>query len=459
MNTPNNSSLVFVGVAPHPPIMVPEVGGAEVTQVRDSGEAMKVFTERILANGTETIIIITPHAPLEPDAFVAYNQNPLSGNFARFNSPQTKVAAPLDAELLAEIKLTAREENYSVVELSDEPLDHGTAVPLYFLQKHGYTGSLVAFGYSFLSHEDHLRFGACLRRAIDKLNRPVAIVASGDLSHRLTPSAPAGFDSEAHTFDEQIVAALANSSPQQIIGIDQALRRRAGECGYRSMLVALGAVSNSEPNCEVLNYEAPFGVGYLVAQLDVATNLDVITTQPADSFLDGPQLLALARRAVETYVRERIQFEPDLSSLSPSLLKPAACFVSLKTPEGKLRGCIGTVFPEKKSLALEVVYNAVSAANYDPRFSAVTPAEFNDLRYSVDVLSAPEPASLDSLDPKNYGVIVGNDDSTRRGLLLPDIEGVDTKEDQVAIAAHKAGLTVDKVTTLSRFTVKRFREA
>jgi aromatic ring-opening dioxygenase LigB subunit len=112
-----------------------------------------------------------------------------------------------------------------------------------------------------------LRFGECVRRAVEITRRPTAFVASGDLSHRLKPGAPAGFDPNARRFDEQVVVALRANAPEQIPRIDEGLRRLAGECGYRSMLVALGAASAFEPDCEVISYEAPFGVGYLVAQL------------------------------------------------------------------------------------------------------------------------------------------------------------------------------------------------
>lgn len=263
----NNSPLVFVGVAPHPPIMVPEVGGARLAEVRASVDAMRDLTERIKACGAETVVLVSPHAPLERSAFVAYGGARLRGDFANFRAPQAIVEAPSDVELLGAIRETASEENYRVSVLEPQELDHGTSVPLYFLWRNGWSGRVVALGYSFLPDEDHVRFGECVRRAVEVTRRPAAFVASGDLSHRLKPGAPAGFDPDAQSFDEQVVAALRANAPGEIPRIDQGLRRLAGECGYRSMLVALGAASAAEPECEVISYEAPFGVGYLVAQL------------------------------------------------------------------------------------------------------------------------------------------------------------------------------------------------
>ena len=263
----NASPLVFVGVAPHPPIMVPEVGGARVAEVRASVDAMRDLTERIKACGAESVVLVSPHAPLERSTFVAYGGARLRGDFANFHAPQAIVEAHVDEELLGAIRQAAAEERYRVIVLEPQEIDHGTAVPLYFLLRNGWAGRVVALGYSFLSDEDHVRFGECVRRAVEVTGRPAAFVASGDLSHRLKPGAPAGFDPEARRFDEQIVAALRANAPGQIPHIDQRLRRLAGECGYRSMLVALGVSSGMKPDCDVISYEAPFGVGYLVAQL------------------------------------------------------------------------------------------------------------------------------------------------------------------------------------------------
>lgn len=268
----NSGALVFVGIAPHPPVMVPEVGGASAEKVRDSIEAMRELTERINACGAETVVLISPHAPLQERAFVAYDGPRLRGDFANFRAPHATVDVPLDTELLDAIEHAAEEEGFRVTRLKARELDHGTAVPLYFLMRNGWDGRAVALGYSFLSDEDHLRFGVSVARAVAHVGRSTAFVASGDLSHRLKPGAPAGFNPEAHRFDEEVVGALRECKPARVALIDQSLRRLAGECGYRSMLVAIGASSSVEADCEVLHYEAPFGVGYLVAQLARASH-------------------------------------------------------------------------------------------------------------------------------------------------------------------------------------------
>lgn len=434
------SCLVFSGIAPHPPIMVPEVGRESIAGVVESIEAMSELTKRLIESGAESVILISPHAPLEVDSFVAYEGPQVSGDFSHFNAPGTHFTTSIDEELLAAIKEAAASEHYEVTTLPEHALDHGTAVPLYFLLRNGWRGKVVTLGYSFLSNHDHLRFGSCIRKAADKVGRRVAFIASGDLSHRLKPQAPAGYNPNAHVFDEQVVDALRSNDPQKIIDIDFNLRRLAGECGYRSMLVAIGASAELPLSCEVLSYEAPFGVGYLVAQ---------ITNQIS--------LPALAREAVEAYVRTG-QIIPPQTSTDEFLLSRSPCFVSLKTLNGELRGCIGTIEPSRDTLAHEIIANAISAANNDPRFEPVRPEELGNLRYSVDVLFPPEETVIDDLDPSVFGVIVEDESGTRRGLLLPDIPGIDNAEQQVEIAARKAGIGRAEPLRLYRFRVERYRE-
>ena len=427
--------------------MVPEVGRESVAAVRQSIAAMAKLTERLIASGAESVIMISPHAPLEIDSFVAYPGPDIYGDFSNFRAPETSVSATLDRELLTAVTASAATEGFRVSTLPDVPLDHGTAVPLYFLLRNGWHGNLVALGYSYLSNDDHVRFGRCIRKAVEGLGRRVGFIASGDLSHRLAPGAPAGFNSIAHAFDERVVAALRANDPQAIVGIDHDLRKLAGECGFRSMLVAIGASAGLPSSCEVMNYEAPFGVGYLVAQL---------IGKPGEASEDD--LPGLARLAVETFVRTGEILQPP-PAIGEVLSVPAPCFVSLKTLEGDLRGCIGTIEPDKETLAHEIIANAISAAMNDPRFEPVTESELTNLLYSVDVLRPPESTLMEKLDPAVYGVIVEDEAGARRGLLLPDIPGIVKAGQQIEIAARKAGIPSGTPLRLWRFRVERFREA
>jgi AmmeMemoRadiSam system protein A len=164
-------------------------------------------------------------------------------------------------------------------------------------------------------------------------------------------------------------------------------------------------------------------------------------------------VVKLAKEAVESYVRTGETPEPP--ELSPEMRERAGVFVSLHR-HGQLRGCIGTFEPAKDNVAEEIIANAISASTMDPRFPAVTESELGDLEYSVDVLTAPEPITdLSQLDPAEYGVIV--ESGWRRGLLLPDLEGVDSVEEQIAICRLKAGISAGEPVNLYRFQVRRFK--
>jgi AmmeMemoRadiSam system protein A/AmmeMemoRadiSam system protein B len=441
--------LVFTGIAPHPPIMVPEIGGDAIVDVQDSIDAMAEFTRRLKTTGAETVVLISPHAPLEANSFVAYHGPTVHGDFSRFQAADTQFSIQVDDELLTAITETAAKENFSIIRIAERVLDHGIAVPLYFLIANGWHGKVVALGYSFLSNDEHLRFGSCIRRAVDDVQRRAAFVASGDLSHRLKLQAPAGYNPDAHLFDEEVVASIRSCDLERIPEIDHKLRKKAGECGFRSMLVAIGACRELERSCDVINYEAPFGVGYMVAQLTLddagcATNRN-------------SEITRLARETVETFVTSGIAPDPPVAPRG-LLAERAPCFVSLKTFDGDLRGCIGTIEPVKDTLAEELIANAVSAATIDPRFPPVTADELSNLRYSVDVLLPAEASSLEELNPRVYGVIVEDESGRHRGLLLPDIPGVETAKQQVEIATRKAGIPQGTKIKLSRFKVERFRE-
>ena len=178
------------------------------------------------------------------------------------------------------------------------------------------------------------------------------------------------------------------------------------------------------------------------------------STQPAE----GSELPTLARLAVETFVLKRRIIAPTPVISSHLLNQRSACFVSIKTIDRELRGCIGTVEPEKDTLAEEIINNAINAATRDPRFPPVSPAKLPFLCYSVDVLDQAEPARLEDLDPTVFGVIVTDHLGLKRGLLLPGIEGIRTATQQVQIAARKAGIAPQESLRLFRFRARRFKE-
>ncbi|HXG65743.1 MAG TPA: AmmeMemoRadiSam system protein B [Blastocatellia bacterium] len=263
-----SDSIVFAGIAPHPPLLIPEVGGHRIERVADTQHALREFSRRLVATRPETVIVISPHSPLDPHDFTARAAPRLRGDFREFRAPHVGLEFPNDLEMLDAIRRAARDEGVELRELvRDYPLDHGAMVPLYYLREAGWDGLVVVIGFTYSSVTDHLAFGRALTRAAEALGRRAAIVASGDLSHRLIVGGPYEYEPTAHLFDEEIVHAIAAGDARAVIDVDPGLRERAGECGYRSIVVALGSVGEQLRDHQVLSYEGPFGVGYLVAVL------------------------------------------------------------------------------------------------------------------------------------------------------------------------------------------------
>jgi AmmeMemoRadiSam system protein A len=243
------------------------------------------------------------------------------------------------------------------------------------------------------------------------------------------------------------------------------LAEGAAECGLRSFWIMAGAFDCLDVDAELLSCEGPFGVGYGVARfIPKGENLKRnIGEQAVDSHKKKMEelrrkeddYLRLARKSLESYVRYHKHIEVPQGLPEEMINTRAGAFVSIKKA-GQLRGCIGTILPVRDSLASEIIANAISAGTSDPRFPAVTEDELEDLVYDVDVLSEPE--AIDSpaqLDVKRYGVIVSSEDGYRRGLLLPDLDGVDTVEEQISIARRKGGISPEEKIKLQRFEVTR----
>jgi AmmeMemoRadiSam system protein A len=164
-------------------------------------------------------------------------------------------------------------------------------------------------------------------------------------------------------------------------------------------------------------------------------------------------IVRLAKEAVESYIRKGKTLKP--KKLTPEMREQAGVFVSLHK-HGQLRGCIGTFEPTKDNVAKEIIANAISSSTGDPRFPRVTASELDDLEYSVDILTKPEPVTdISQLDPEEYGIIV--ESGWRKGLLLPALEGVDSVEEQIAICRLKAGISASEPVELYRFQVRRFK--
>jgi MEMO1 family protein len=425
-------SAVFV---PHPPIMLPEVGRGEEKAIQATIAALKQAAQHLRTSHPDTLIVLSPHAPFHPQSFTVSISSVEEGDLRRFGAPEVAISVSTDHTFIEALAHTS-----SPLRLTTKagPLDHGTLIPLRFILNDTFHPPIVRIGLAGVSREIHIALGQHLVEVANQLHRRIAIIASGDLSHRLKVDGPYGFDPSGPRFDAQVIHALEHNDLDALRRINPVLCEEAGECGYRSLLILSGALSKVPMMSKVLSYEGPFGVGYGVA-----------------TFTPGDPLVQWARAVIKAYVRgepldENLGKHPDLRH------HRAGVFVSLHR-QGQLRGCIGTLAPTHPNLTEEIRHNALSACSRDPRFYPVIAEELEDLNISVDVLSSPQQVhSMDELDVKRYGVIVSCEG--RRGVLLPDLEGVDTVSDQVRIALRKAGIDANEPYTLERFEVIRHHD-
>ena len=452
-------------LVPHPPMIIPQIGRGGEDEIRETIRAYQQAAEEIVAAEPDTIVIASPHAVMYMDWFHISPGHHAEGSFAQFGAPEVKFSELYDTELVRRIEEIAEEKGFPAGTLgAREPeLDHGTMVPLWFIRQKYSKGRIVRVGLSGLAPEDHYALGQLIRRAAEELGRRIVFVASGDLSHKLQEYGPYGFAPEGPVYDERIMDVCSRGAFGELFDFEESLCEKAAECGHRSIVMMAGALDGYAVKAERLSHQDVTGVGYGVCTfhpLDRDENrrflklrLEKEEAELAEKRSREDAYVSLARRSLEHYIRTGRPMEKPADLPEEMLRRKAGAFVSLHK-HGSLRGCIGTILPVSDDLAQEIIRNAVSAGTEDPRFQAVREEELPWIDISVDVLGTPEDIdSPDELDPSRYGVIVSS--GGRRGLLLPDLEGVDTVQRQIAIAKQKAGIAPGEPVSLQRFEVVR----
>ncbi|MEJ5187507.1 MAG: AmmeMemoRadiSam system protein B [Candidatus Geothermincolales bacterium] len=258
-------------IVPHPPLLVPEIGGRDLERVRSTREAMLVLGNRLRALEPETLVMISPHTPVYRDAFVVRTREILEGDFSSFGRPEVRIRKENDVDLVSHLIEAAEGEGFPLYGMDsgyrpgfDQELDHGLLVPLYYLDQFLET-PIVTLSISFLDYQHHFRLGRLVKKVCEERGRKAFFVASGDLSHRLIRGAPAGYSPKGAEFDRRIVEIAGSGDFDALYRLDEDLVEEAGECGLRSIHAMWGALKDGELKNEVLSYEGPFGVGYMVS--------------------------------------------------------------------------------------------------------------------------------------------------------------------------------------------------
>lgn len=465
-------NLIGFYIMPHPPVLIPEIGKGDSERLSGTAGGCLKIAEEIKNLKPDTIIVVTPHGPVFRDATAIYDDYHAYGSFENFGAPDVEFNFDINMDITKRIIKKADNEGIPVARINadtsrqyniDCRIDHGALVPLYFVLKKYSMFKLVHITYGMLPKMNLFKFGTLIKEAVEESNCNAAIIASGDLSHKLSVDGPYGFSPEGPLFDKKIIELLEDGDALNIFSLDKKIVDGAAQCGLRSFYIMLGAMDGLKYKGEKLSYEGPYGVGYGVMKFHFKPSNEGSIYDKLENHIVGKLkneresedlYVRLARESLESYVKMGRHIKmPDY--VTPDMLKSShGVFVSLKK-DGDLRGCIGTIYPAYKNTAEEIIRNAVEAGENDPRFYPVEDYELDDIEYSVDVLMTPSSCTFDDLDPKKYGVIVRC--GMKSGLLLPNLEGVDKKEEQVAIALKKAGISKNENYTIEKFEVIRHR--
>ena len=457
--------IIAAYMVPHPPLIIPEVGRGGEAQIEETKIAYERVAEEIAELEPDTIVISSPHATMYADYFHISPGNAATGSFSRFGADKVKFIEEYDTALVSEIEKRAKKISFPAGTLGevDRDLDHGTMVPLFFIRKRYKGGKIVRVGLSGLPLTDHYRMGQIIKDSVNATGKRVVYVASGDLSHKLQDYGPYGYAAEGPVYDQKVMDVCQRGAFGELLEFDEEFCDKAAECGHRSFVIMAGALDGVKVRANRLSHQDITGVGYGICTFtpgdedDSRRFLDIFYREKEREIKEKRQnsdaYVQLAYKSVYSYVLEK-KVLPVPSDIPEEMLGiRAGAFVSIHE-HGRLRGCIGTIGPTCENVAEEIIQNAISASTKDPRFNAITANELEFLEINVDVLGEPENiSSMDELDVKRYGVIVSS--GRKRGLLLPDLDGVDSVEQQVAIAMQKGGITEDDEVHLQRFEVVR----
>lgn len=259
-------SLVFAAITPHPPVLLPAIGKEHVAELEKTRLAMDRLEQDLYSAKPDLIFIISPHGELNSSAFTINLCQEFTVNFEIFGDFSTKLKFPGDLVTFTSAKETVSAK--SPINIISQPeLDHGCGVPLYFLARHLPQTPIVPIYFSMLDSQAHFEFGKALKDLILNSDKRIAVIASGDLSHCLSDNSPAKCHPDGKVFDEKIISLIISCDLMSLVNLDHQLVENSAECGLRSILILAGIINDISCKPEVLSYEAPFGIGYMTAEV------------------------------------------------------------------------------------------------------------------------------------------------------------------------------------------------
>src|SRR3989440_6874152 len=328
--------IVAGALVAQPRILAAEVGGVQSDGVRAAADALHQLDGMLSMVDADLAVVISPHSPSSMTSLPVRRGANAGGNLARFRAPHVQVAAQVDVVLADALIADGRQAGFSLIWAEETELDHGVVVPLHSLPRTMANKRCIFLGVSGWPLQRFIEFGAWLHGWLR--DRAAILIASGDLSHRLTADAPYGYRPEGPVFDRLVIDALRDRDWKRIEGLNPDLIEEAGECGLRPLGILLRAAPAAGLSSQGPRYAGPFGVGYPVVAFTAPT---VTGTAPST----GLDIQALGRRAIDTYIRTRRLIEPP-QPIPLELQAPSAVFGRLREG-GELRGCVGRLQPSE----------------------------------------------------------------------------------------------------------------
>ncbi|MDR2847462.1 MAG: AmmeMemoRadiSam system protein A [Mycoplasmataceae bacterium] len=446
-------------ILPHPPLIFEDIGkDTDILKTKDTYNTVK---QEIADEKPDVVIVISPHGRVFYDGFNVNCGKNFLDDLKNFGS-KVNVNVGIDTELSKLIIDIARKNNLIAGWGEKVAHDHGSIIPISLLGLTTIVNICPAYGLSLV---EHYRFGMAIAQACQQLNKKYVVIASGDMSHHLAKNendSSYKFNKYGPVFENLIQEKISKNNVVEALTLDGKFIEEIGTCALKPLAILYGIFDGCKINSSLLSYEAPYGVGYLCAKFSSTEKCetlflklkDAATTTINEIRTHEDEFIKLARNTIEIFVKyhKKIQLPIDVPD---SLREKGGVFVSIHTYDSnELRGCIGTIIPVTECIGQEIINNAISAASKDNRFMSVIKDELENLIYNVDVLSEMQlEPNWHKLNPKKYGVLIRN--NYKSGVLLPNLEGVNSIEEAVDIALKKGRFLPNELFEVYKFTTER----
>jgi AmmeMemoRadiSam system protein A/AmmeMemoRadiSam system protein B len=476
---------------PHAPIILPTIGITEADCVSKTYQAMMQVGREIAEEKPDTIILISPHGPRFSDVIPLHDQEAYGGSLNTFGDFETVFEYKKDEAFIRTLLQLNDEEQGKFYRFKREDferfeidikLDHGALVPLYFVQQFYTDFELVLMSDADFDPVSLMKAGRLIEKTAASLQKKVIVIASGDLSHTLSDQGPYHYHPASKVVDQAVVSAFQNNQLLSLASLDYEAVENAGICGLNSLFMLFGVYHNKMYKSNCMSYEGPFGVGYAVAKIaEISSDYNPNWLKQLSAVLEDKARAQQEKAHSFSRIAYEIIKQKVLTGISQIVrMQDTSCFVGrekitltqeafdqLNRPcdglfvsikkNGALRGCIGTVIGhDQETCYKQLSYYALQAAYKDPRFDPIDEEELSMLTVEIDLLSKLEAITLPvEHDVKKYGIYIRGEEAS--GVLLPNLSGVDNPVEQLQIALHKAGISVDEIRETYHFTVEKLR--